>query len=87
MEVTPVPAPKKQNRLESIQPVYPKVRLAFLHQAIQIPGCISSEKTLSHAKIPGIKMSYAPMGLLIEVKNTKAVVPSANVAVAIFEET
>lgn len=63
------------------------VSLAFLHQAIVVPGKIGSEKTLSDARIKGIKMNLTPMGLAIEVRGTRAIVPSANVCVAVLEET
>lgn len=65
---------------------------AFLHQSITWPGVFGGEKNLSHAKVPGMKMSYAPGGLILKAKNKKtgmlqtAIVPLANVAVAMLSD-
>lgn len=61
------------------------VKQAFLHQAITVPGLIASEKTLAAFKMPGLKMWFTPQGLLLELKGTQVIVPSANVANAILE--
>ena len=55
------------------------IKLAFLHQALTWPGVTGSEKTISDAKIKGIKMSITPQGLLLEVKGKKCIVPHTNV--------
>lgn len=62
------------------------IRLAFLHQSIIVPGVIGNEKTLSAAKIPGIKMWWTPQGLVLERKATRAIVPLANVVVGVIDE-
>lgn len=61
------------------------VRLAFLHQSVAIPGCTTNEKTWSDTKIKGLKMWWTPAGLYVEVKGSKAMIPAANVAVAIWD--
>lgn len=60
------------------------VKLAFLHQAVQIPGVMGNERTVSEAKIPGIVMTWTTHGLIINAKGTTAIIPQANVAVAVF---
>lgn len=61
------------------------IELAFLHQAVVWPGRIGSEKTLSHQRIPGMKMFLKPEGLVITIRDQQAIIPSANVAIAILE--
>ncbi len=56
-----------------------EISLAFLHQALAGPG-IPAEKTLSHAKIPNVQMSWTPIGLLLKAKGKRLGIPQANVA-------
>lgn len=63
------------------------VKVAFLHQTVQIPGVFGGEKTLSDQRIPGIKMTYTPHGIVVEVKGLKGIVPLANVAIAVLDES
>lgn len=64
-----------------------KVKVAFLHAAIHIPG-LATEQTLNDDKIKGIKMDWKDSNLYIEVpaRNMKAVIAGANVKIAIFDE-
>lgn len=59
------------------------IKVATLHQAV--PMCGQTEKTIMDAKYKGIKMTWAPQGLICEVKGRTFVIPSANVAVAELE--
>lgn len=79
-------SPVKEVVKKNFNAVKIPVRLAFLHQSVSIPGCTTNEKTWSEAKIKGLKMWWTPAGLYVEVKNSKAIIPSANVAVAIWED-
>lgn len=68
----------------------PKIKLAFLHQAITWPGCAGSEKTLSDAKIKGIKMILTEHGLMLELKDKKGemrkcLIPHTNVVNYVLE--
>lgn len=63
---------------------YP-IRLAFLHQAVSVLGCINTERTLSNDKVPGIKMTYTQDGLFVEAKGARCIIPLANVCVAVLE--
>lgn len=81
----------KATQLETTEPLPPNpnkipIRLAFLHQSIIVPGVIGNEKTLSDAKIPGLKMWWTPQGLVLERKATRAIVPLANVVVGVVDE-
>lgn len=78
----------KQICAAPIESVGLKVRLAFLHQAITVPGICGAEKTLSASKIPGIKMVFTPnIGLIFTAKGTTVLVPHANVCNAILEDS
>lgn len=68
------------------QPLNPEVKLAFVHQSIVVPGIIGSEKTLSEAKIKGLKMYWTPQGLRMEVKGIVVMVPHANVVNAVLSD-
>lgn len=66
------------------------VTLAFCHQTIQWAGVCSSEKTLSTAKIPGVKMTLTPLGLVLQAKSKQGIpsatiVPLANIANMVIE--
>lgn len=61
------------------------IKLAFLHQAVVWPGNIGSERTLSNDRVKGIKMVYGPQGLIVTVKGEDAIIPLANVAIAIVD--
>lgn len=60
-----------------------KVESAVLHQPVNCKF-LSSDKTLSKIKMPGIQMTYTPQGLLIEHKGHVAIIPSANVALMVL---
>lgn len=60
------------------------VKTAFLHQALTWPGVAGAEKTISEAKIKGVKIYWAPQGLILECKGQTCIVPHANVANAIL---
>ena len=56
-----------------------EIKLAFLHQALTWPGVAGSEKTISDAKIKGVKMTLVDQGLMLECKGKKCLVPHTNV--------
>lgn len=62
------------------------VKLAFLHQALTWPGVAGSEKTISDAKIKGVKMSIIPQGLLLEKKGKQCIVPHTNVVNYVLDD-
>lgn len=61
-----------------------EVKVAFLHQAITWPGIAGAERTISQAKIPGVKIYWAFDALVLERKGQTCIVPHANVANAIL---
>lgn len=72
-----------------------KIRTAFVHQAITVPGHIMGEKTLTHTKIPGIQMTYTPHGLFLKTVGRAGaskggtaitIIPLSNVINAIVDE-
>lgn len=65
---------------------WPRVEYALLHQAVTLFGKINTEKTVSRSKIPGLKdMTWHADGLYLEtIQGDIAVVPSANVAIAML---
>lgn len=70
-----------------------KIKAAFTHAAVMIPGpklsAIHTEKTLTAAKIPGLEMNYdpkCPEVLMIKVGNTKALIPLDNIQVMVVDE-
>ena len=63
---------------------YP-VKVASLHQAIQIHGVVFTEKTLSETKTPGLKSFWTDKGLLLIYKDTVALIPHCNVQVVTLE--
>lgn len=81
-EIKEVKADTKPKRIE--------IELAFLHQSFIWPGTSGTEKTLSAAKIRGLKMYLMPEGmpegLLLELKGKRAWVPAANIANAVFSK-
>lgn len=74
--------------VKELKPKRVEVELAFLHQSFIWPGTSGTEKTLSAAKIRGLKMYLMPdgmpEGLLLELKGKRAWVPAANIANAVF---
>lgn len=71
-----------------------KITVAFLHQAITWPGITGGEKTLSEARIPGIKMRMVNIecedgstlkGLLCKAKNRETLIIEANIANLLIE--
>jgi hypothetical protein len=63
-----------------------QVRLAFVHQALTIPGLMGSEVTLSREKVPALdKMEQDDFKLYLHFKNgTVATTPLTNVIVSIL---
>lgn len=51
---------------------------AIVHQPVEFLG--RTERTISEAKYPGIKLWWAPSGLLAEWKEMKELIPQASVA-------
>lgn len=62
-----------------------KVKQAFTQSSVLVPGAILNETTLTQARVPGIKMTYTPMGLFIEAKNHTAIIPLANIKNVVLE--
>lgn len=62
------------------------VKLAFLHQSVSIPAALNTEKTLNKTKFPGLEMFWANEGLWIYLKGQVAIIPQANVAIAVLEQ-
>lgn len=80
---------------ETTMPTGIKIRTAFCHQSVTVPGCIMGEKTLSQQKIPGVEMVYTPMGLFVRSTGRAGsnrgtvittIIPLANVVNAIVDE-
>lgn len=63
-----------------------KVKLASLVEAIVIPSAMTTETTLSPEKTKGLQMEYLPDGLFLIIRGQRAVVPLANVKIAVFED-
>lgn len=64
-----------------------KIKRAFLHQAITWAG-VGTEKTISPERIPGLKLSLTPQGLLLQIPGRDdCLVPHANVANYILEKS
>jgi hypothetical protein len=63
-----------------------QVKLAFLHQSVSIPGALNTEKTLNKTKFPGLEMFWDGMALWIHLKGQIAIIPAANVAIAVVEQ-
>ena len=61
------------------------VKYAYLHQSITWPGVCGSEKTLSDARVKGIKMFSTVQGLLLLHKGKKCLVPHTNVVNYVLE--
>ena len=61
------------------------VKVAQVHQPVDVGGFIT-KKTLSADNMPGLKMWLTELGLIMKHRNTVAVIPHANVAIAIFEK-
>lgn len=63
-----------------------KVKLAFLKEAAVIPGAMTTDKTISIDKIKSLKsMEWTPQGLLINVKDEWALIPTSNIKIAILD--
>lgn len=59
---------------------------ALLHQAISAGPSFGTEKSLNQTKLPGIKMWLKPEGLVTQYKDCLAIIPSANVAIAVIDD-
>lgn len=59
---------------------------ATLHQAISAGPKMGTEKSLHKGKIAGLKMWLIEEGLLVSAYNVVAVIPHANVAVAVHDD-
>jgi hypothetical protein len=81
------------NEQEAVKPASapvgkPKVVIAaYLHKPTMLPGG-QTEGSLTQAKLPGIKLSWARgEGLIVEHKNQKAIIPAASVAIAYVDDS
>lgn len=64
-----------------------KIKGASLHQAVSVPGLMNTDKTLNSDKCPKIdSMEWMSMGLVVKGAGRKAIIPHANVSVAIVDE-
>lgn len=70
-------------------PKFEPIKLAFLHQAVTVPGILGSEVTLSKEKVPSLaKMEQDDFKLYLHFKNgTVATTPLTNVVVSVFDNT
>lgn len=62
------------------------IQMALLHQAVHWPGVCATDKTLSDFKVKGLIMELVPQGLLLKCKDQLAIIPSANVAIAVVNK-
>lgn len=65
------------------------VKLAFVHQALTVPGVLGSEVTISKEKVPALdRMEQDDHKLYLHFKNgTVATTPLTNVVVAVLDNT
>jgi len=57
---------------------------ATLHQPVSVGG-FATEKTINKDKLVGAQLRWHEQGLMIALKDVRALVPAPNVAVLIFE--
>lgn len=55
-----------------------RVRVAYLHTAVHVPGLVMGTMQIDEAKAPGVVMTLTPMGLVLRKENVMAVVPIGN---------
>lgn len=60
------------------------VQNATLHQPVSVGG-FATEKTINKDKLVGAHIKWHEMGLLIALKDVRALVPAPNVAMLVFE--
>lgn len=61
------------------------VKNASLHQSVAVAG-FATEKTINKDKLIGAQLKWHEMGLMISLKDARALVPAPNVAMLIFED-
>lgn len=62
------------------------VKLAQVHQPIDLAGFIT-KKTLSDAYMQGLKMFWTDNGLLLEYRKQRSIIPSANIAIVVLDDS
>ncbi len=67
-------------------PKHIMIKTVLVHQPIMWPGMAGADsKTISDKKIMGLKMRWAPHGLVLTAKGETCIVPHANVACAVVD--
>ena len=61
------------------------VKNATLHQSVAVAG-FATEKTINKDKLVGAQLKWHEMGLMIALKDARALIPAPNVAMLIFED-
>jgi urease accessory protein UreF len=61
------------------------VKNATLHQAAAVGG-FATEKTINKDKLIGAHLRWHVQGLLVALKDVRALIPAPNVAMLIFDE-
>lgn len=61
------------------------VKNATLHQAVSVGG-FTTEKTINKDKLIGAQLKWHEMGLMISLKDVRALVPAPNVAMLVFDD-
>jgi hypothetical protein len=58
-----------------------------VHQPFNVPGLVGAEsKTILPSKYPGLKMWWAPVGIVLERNGNRCLVPQTNIIVAVIDE-
>ena len=60
------------------------VKNATLHQSVSVGG-FATEKTINKDKLIGAQLKWHSMGLMIALKDVRALVPGPNVAILVLD--
>jgi hypothetical protein len=61
------------------------VKNATLHQSVSVGG-FATEKTINKDKLIGAQLKWHIHGLMISLKDVRALVPAPNVAMLVFDD-
>ena len=61
------------------------VKNATLHQSVSVGG-FATEKTINKDKLIGAQLKWHSFGLMIALKDVRALVPAPNVAMLVFDD-
>lgn len=81
-------APKEIKELAEWVKMFDKampVKNATLHQPVAVAG-FATEKTINKDKLIGAQIKWHEQGLMIALKDARALVPAPNVAMLVFED-